>query len=310
MLRILLALIVLFPCLVLGQTTQDPNNPNNQNNTTSGAQGNEDTTPENITITFPEIVIDTQAIVDQLDAIATNTAPDPSAENRRDGYQYDSVNLQHADLGAQDSMAGSTFWMAVFAGIGLAISGWGIYLLFQNLGLTTKMIRQNRAYMTSRGIALKNPNPGEDEIPIAWEIENSGETPALNVRSVFTGRLINIVETSNPGLAAFPELPVADVPPSSLGKGGSTTWYGDLSQLEIDQASENREVCKYVIIAVIEYEDIHGDVYRTRIAKCARFDYPPIPEGEDDVFIDRDYASGIKWSAFSTAHNTEGKDWA
>jgi len=176
--RILLLLALLYPAIALGQSAQ---NPSSQPNAEPNAQSNENAAPENMTITLSGIDVDN--FIQQLQTIATNTAPDTNAENRRDAYQYEAVNLQRSDLAAQNSMATSTFWLFVFGGIGLGISLYGVVLLVNNLRLTNEMVMQSRAWITPSRTKITGAPLiiGANQV-IQFEWINTGESPALKTR--------------------------------------------------------------------------------------------------------------------------------
>lgn len=143
-----------------------------------------------------KISIALREIAKQLQSIATHLAPDQGAQSGEKQINEHAIAIGEEDLVQQTQMAKGTIVMAVAAAIGLIISGWGIWLLIQNLRQTkisteaaqqsaraaTKMLEENRAWICSASLDLKDGfRPGTMIITKIWK--NVGRTPALSVEA-------------------------------------------------------------------------------------------------------------------------------
>jgi len=204
MFRIILFLIVLFPCVALGQ---DPP----VDGATTQSIGD---TQRNSPLNESEVSALIESLTTAVDYLSRNAA----AQNYGSDYDRESVGLQGRDLDAQENMASSTKIMAIVAVPALLLTIIGVYMLGRTLAYTREAadhtrktlgvaqktltesrkvtkaaqrtaiaaedtVKQNRAWMCVNTDTTLTPFLNEKGIRVEIRIENGGGTPALRVKT-------------------------------------------------------------------------------------------------------------------------------
>lgn len=143
-----------------------------------------------------EISFSLLAIIEKLDHISSNLAPDQKRQAEDDRINKNTLAIGQSDLVQQERMAWSSAAMAITAIIALGISLWGIVLLYRNLSeaknatgaaliaarAAEETIKKDRAWVVMAERELQGSFIFDVGTEIPLRIVNAGGTPALNVR--------------------------------------------------------------------------------------------------------------------------------
>lgn len=172
MFRILLVILLLFPCGALSQQT-DPIPPN---------QGN--ATPQEPTADPIEIRVEAlDSIQQSVEAIASNTTPDNQAQQDQTEREVKSFDLSMLDLDAQQQMAKYTRLIYLVTAAGLVVGTLTIFALGISIFQTKSIVRQDRAWITftQAKVVLYGFATDDECAEILMRWENTGRSPAVNL---------------------------------------------------------------------------------------------------------------------------------
>ena len=264
--RTLLLLLLVIPLHLVAQPSTDQINQTNPEQ----AADNDDNTANPEQELSP---LELSRIVEQLESIATNLAPDEQAQTTQEQNQQATLSVGKRDLVQQTRMAVGTLIMAVAAVLALGISLWGIVLLLRNLRTTNVIMRQDKAWVCVG--SMREPDVIKDDKGVAhcvnfnFPLTNSGKTPAIKCR-------IHKIEGEAPinddefkkALCKMREKNY-----SVIGPGGSNYILVSVSSGDM-LALSRKEKSRYVYICC-EYETIYGEIYLTEWYQQFTVDAPP-----------------------------------
>ncbi len=196
------------------------------------------------------------AIQQAVEVIAANSAADPEATQRQED-----IDFARRDVDAQEAMAKFTRLIYVVTAWGLLVGGVTVCFLGGNFIQNRILIRQNRAWITWV-MKEEEPTPVFNDKPainIGWM--NSGQSPALNVRSRYGICATGKVESEH--RLAFTKSAVdwgmyEWVPDGAIGAKQIFPIVHLLENLDLEQIKA--DAISFLILIEIEYQTIYPEL--------------------------------------------------